>query len=219
MKPTLLKTIGVSPLAVWLALLCMQSSFAAPGDGAPTTEPARASEPIPWSEIGTRATAQYAGEGLSISAVEGGAVLRCVFQELEGEATSEGLLLTSTVTSPVNDRFRVVASSVGREAGEQSADLQSAFVVAQSRLKRRSFEVGQWKFNNRIRFIRPGVMRNRALMVCGRIFDFRKTVYAGELRVNGRERGGRRPTARGCAGGFGTKHRHSRLRDRCGWQN
>ena len=148
MKPTLLKTIGVSPLAVWLALLCMQSSFAAPGDGAPTTEPARASEPIPWSEIGTRATAQYAGEGLSISAVEGGAVLRCVFQELEGEATSEGLLLTSTVTSPVNDRFRVVASSVGREAGEQSADLQSAFC---ERLHRApvetalASEVGQWK--------------------------------------------------------------------------
>lgn len=68
LKTTLRKTIGVSPLAVWLAFLPVQSSFAAPGDGESTSEPARASEPIPWSEIGTKATAQYAGDGLSISA-------------------------------------------------------------------------------------------------------------------------------------------------------
>src|SRR5256885_323542 len=32
----------------------------------------------------------------------------------EGEATREGLWLTSTVTNAVNDRFRVVATAVGR---------------------------------------------------------------------------------------------------------
>jgi hypothetical protein len=56
----------------------------------------------------------------------GSAQLRCIFQRLEGEATSEGLWLTSTVVNAVNDRFRVVASSVARETGQRSADLQSA---------------------------------------------------------------------------------------------
>jgi hypothetical protein len=45
--------------------------------------------------------------------------LRCVFQRLDGEATREGLWLTSTVIPPggtVNDRFRLVAVEVGRGA-------------------------------------------------------------------------------------------------------
>ena len=114
MKASLCKTIRVSPLAVWLAFLHVQSSFAVPGDGAPASKPPRASESIPWSEIGTNATAQYTGDGLSILAVEGGATLRCVFQKLETEGTAEGLWLTSTVSNAVKDRFRVLASSVGR---------------------------------------------------------------------------------------------------------
>jgi hypothetical protein len=36
-------------------------------------------------------------DGLAVSPTEGGAGLRCVFQRLEGEATREGLWLTSTV--------------------------------------------------------------------------------------------------------------------------
>ena len=43
--------------------------------------------------------------------------MRCGFQKLEGEATPEGLWLTSTATgtNSLTDRFRVVASAVGRE--------------------------------------------------------------------------------------------------------
>jgi trimeric autotransporter adhesin len=91
-------------------------------------EPAPASQPIPWSEIGAKATAQYEGDGLSVLAREGGATLRCVFQKLEGEATPEGLWLTSTAAplnpnpnltlNPSTDRFRVRAVSVGRTAPE-----------------------------------------------------------------------------------------------------
>jgi len=40
--------------------------------------------------------------------------LRCVSQRLHGEATREGLWLTSTVTNAVHDRFRLVAAEVGR---------------------------------------------------------------------------------------------------------
>src|SRR5262249_26270090 len=75
---------------------------------------------IPWSQIGAKAGADYKGDGLAVSPTAGGARLRCVFQRLEGEATREGLWLTSTVIPPsgtVNDRFRVVATAVRRLDG------------------------------------------------------------------------------------------------------
>jgi hypothetical protein len=61
-------------------------------------------------QIGTKAGADYHGDGLAVSPTAQGARLRCVFQRLEGEATREGLWLTSTViprSGTVNDRFRV----------------------------------------------------------------------------------------------------------------
>ena len=87
-----------------------------------------ANSPIPFSEIGARATADYQGDGLAVRPTAEGARLRCVFQRLEGEATHEGLWLTSTVTNAVNDRFRVVATAVGRQsstAGEGVTSLPS----------------------------------------------------------------------------------------------
>src|SRR5437762_9416568 len=75
------------------------------------------SSTTPWSQIGTKAGADYRGDGLAVSPTAEGARLRCVFQRLEGEATREGLWLTSTVIPPSgtgNDRFRVVAAEVGR---------------------------------------------------------------------------------------------------------
>src|SRR5437762_1658363 len=77
--------------------------------------PAPAKTSIPWSQIGAKAGADYQGDGLAVSPTAGGARLRCVFQRLEGEATREGLWLTSTVTNAVNERFRVTAVVVGRE--------------------------------------------------------------------------------------------------------
>jgi hypothetical protein len=76
-----------------------------------------ADSPIPWSQIGAKAGPDYQGDGLGVSPTAQGARLRCVFQRLEGEATSEGLWLTSTAVPPggkVRDRFRVVAEAVGR---------------------------------------------------------------------------------------------------------
>src|SRR5438094_1182540 len=76
--------------------------------------PALTKTSIPWSQIGAKAGADYKGDGLAVSPTAGGARLRCVFQRLEGQATREGLWLTSTVTNAVNDRFRIVAAAVGR---------------------------------------------------------------------------------------------------------
>ena len=80
---------------------------------------------IPWNQIGAKAGADYQGDGLAVTPTESGARLHCVFQRLDGEATPEGLWLTSTVTNTVSDpssvaalrrvdRFRVTAAQVGR---------------------------------------------------------------------------------------------------------
>src|SRR4029079_18399760 len=71
---------------------------------------------IPWSQLGAKAGADYQGDALAVIPTAGGARLRCAFQRLEGEATREGLWLTSTVTNAVNDRFRIVAAELGRAA-------------------------------------------------------------------------------------------------------
>src|SRR3974390_239242 len=62
---------------------------------------------IPSSPIAARAGANYQGDGLAVTPAARGARLRCISHRLEGEATSEGLWLTSTATNAVQDRFRV----------------------------------------------------------------------------------------------------------------
>jgi hypothetical protein len=102
---------GFSPalllLAVWQAMTMMQAA----GLTATNTPAA-----IPWNEIGAKAGANYQGDGLAVTPTGSGARLHCVFQRLDGEATAEGLWLTSTVTNAVSDRFRVTAMAVGRVA-------------------------------------------------------------------------------------------------------
>ena len=67
---------------------------------------------IPFSEIGAKATADYQGDALGITATPDGARLRCGFQKLEGQATPEGLWLESTVSG--GGQLRLVAVAVGR---------------------------------------------------------------------------------------------------------
>ena len=96
------------------------SSFSLSATAADSADTAPAKTSIPWSQIGAKAGADYQGDGLAVIATADGARLRCAFQRLEGEATREGLWLTSTVIPPsgtVRDRFRVVATAVGRLDG------------------------------------------------------------------------------------------------------
>jgi hypothetical protein len=97
-------------LAPWLLLAAFTAIGAAQS---PTGAPAK-SEPIPMDQIGAVAGKQYHGDGLSIAVTPEGARLRCVFQKLEGQATREGLWLTSTTEYSKGERFRVMASTVGR---------------------------------------------------------------------------------------------------------
>jgi hypothetical protein len=67
---------------------------------------------IPFSQIGAKATADYHGDALAITATAEGVRLKCGFQKLEGRATVEGLWLESSATG--GGRFRVAACAVGR---------------------------------------------------------------------------------------------------------
>src|SRR6266404_4301198 len=94
--------------ALYAALIFIVHANGAPGP-AKTAAPAKSSAPIPWSQVGAKAGADYQGDGLAVMAAANGARLRCVFQRLEGAATGEGLWLTSTITNAVNERFQIVA--------------------------------------------------------------------------------------------------------------
>jgi hypothetical protein len=98
-------SLALSLLAGWLAIRATQAAGLAA-----TNTPAA----IPWNQIGAKAGADYQGDGLAVTPTESGARLHCIFQRLDGEATPEGLWLTSTVTNSVSDRFRIVAAAVGR---------------------------------------------------------------------------------------------------------
>ena len=76
--------------------------------------PGQSSKSIPVVELGARASAQYQGDGLCVMATPQGARLRCIFQKLAGQVTSEGLWLASTAEPQTGEKFRVVARAFGR---------------------------------------------------------------------------------------------------------
>ena len=96
------------------AVLGMGSFLALTAATKASADTARTTTAIPWSQLGAKAGADYQGDALAVIPTADGARLRCVFQQLEGEATREGLWLTSTITNAVTDRFRLVAVEVGR---------------------------------------------------------------------------------------------------------
>src|SRR5712691_2131312 len=108
----------------------------------PSLHSPRSDAPRPaWSQIGAKAGADYQGDGLAVSPTAGGARLRCVFQRLEGEATREGLWLTSTVTNGVSDRFRIVATSVGRQSAMAGDERLVPMSLRESSARRAMFIV------------------------------------------------------------------------------
>src|SRR5688572_25481305 len=145
--------------------------FFMPQADAADTPPSKPAAAIPWSEIGARAGTDYQGDGLSVARTESGARLRCLFQRLKGEATTEGLWLTSTVTNTVTERFQVIAFSVRRRtAGMKDGNAEWHSAVSQvgnllgvSDQIRPSTEklprTGKVTSDNHtVRFIRPGLV-------------------------------------------------------------
>ena len=81
---------------------------------------------IPWNQIGAKVGADYKGDGLAVAQTPSGARLHCVFQRLDGEATSQGLWLNSTVTNTMIDRFRLTATELGRKPPNVGFDTQNS---------------------------------------------------------------------------------------------
>src|SRR5262245_46531877 len=80
-----------------LATVVMAVVWTADAAG-PPLPPVQTGGSIPWSQIGAKAGTDYKGDGLIVTTTEMGARLHCAFQRLDGDATREGLWLTSTVT-------------------------------------------------------------------------------------------------------------------------
>src|SRR5258708_30729627 len=87
--------------------------------GLPMNLPARlATVPIPFDQIGTVAGRQCSGDGLSVEFSPDRARLRCSFQKLNGEVSTEGLCLASPADGTKREGLRVIARTVGRESAE-----------------------------------------------------------------------------------------------------
>jgi hypothetical protein len=153
-------------------LLAMSVTQAA--DRAATDTPSA----IPWSEIGAKAGADYKGDGLVVTPTESGARLHCVFQRLDGEATSEGLWLISTVTNTVSDRFRVTAMEVDRKAPNATFNFEypeSSIPLA---------DAGEVSVSGQTaRFSRPGLTEEYSVSMDGVRQDFIVEDCPGRARL------------------------------------
>ncbi len=143
-------------------LLALRLTAAAPAPGAT----------IPLSEIGAAAQKQYHGDGLSVRPGADGAALRCVFQKLEGQVTSQGLWLSSTADKVAGTPFRVLAQSLGRNGSATEVLANGGQVKTQEGLAR---------------FIRPGLEEEYSVSAEGVRQDFvvtRRPDGQAALRVN-----------------------------------
>ncbi len=169
----------------WLTLLfvlklqfqiaCAEAATLPAGDTGPETATlnpggGHKSHAIPWNQIGAEAAADYSGDGLAVMPAYGGARLHCIFQQLDGEATTGGFWLTSTVTHQTGDRFQVRAVAVGRAtAASPLADTGKVSVDQQT-----------------VRFERAGLAEEYRVSMDGVRQDFvvtGKPVGVGELEV------------------------------------
>jgi hypothetical protein len=121
-------------------------------------------------------TATHAAD-LPVTTTVSGARLCCVFQRLDGEATSEGLWLTSTGANTMNDRFQVKAIEVGRESEKSASGIRLSGAGNVS-------VCGQT-----VRFNRPGLSEEYSSSMDGVRQDFivdqsPPNSAAGELVVN-----------------------------------
>ena len=161
-----------SLLVAAIALTLPRPLLANPSD---TSSQGTAAAPIPFSELGAKATAEYHGDALGITATTEGAELRTRFQQLSGLATREGLWLQSTEKE--GGRLRLIAHALGREnaAGTPSTlliPLPSTGTVA----------VG----DKVVVFARPGLTEEYSVSVDGLRQDFviaERPTGGGDLRV------------------------------------
>ncbi|HTL54975.1 MAG TPA: hypothetical protein VL361_04815 [Candidatus Limnocylindrales bacterium] len=132
---------------------------------------------VPWSQVGAAAGAPYSGDCLKITPTEHGAQMHCAFQRLDGEATCEGLWLTSTVPNQPNDRFRVKVVALGRQGRAGNPLPAQAPGVGQGPTREERLAMlpskGDVSVGGRtVRFIRPGLIEEYTVSMDGVKQDF-----------------------------------------------
>ncbi len=186
----------LASFGLWLSLLQGGQALAAPdGDQA---------KPIPFDQLGAAAEKQYQGDGLAVSATDFGASLRCVFQKIEGQVTREGLWLSSTAEKSKGERFRIIATTLGRLSKEEARIPLTGTVEVAGKVAR---------------FLRPGVVEEYSVSVDGVRQDFliaQKPPGDGAMRVGldvaGAQAEALANGARLVLDGSGRKIAYSRLR-------
>jgi hypothetical protein len=177
MKDKVLKIIAGALLTVTVGMGSFPPLAAATEASAHTASTTTA---IPWSQIGATAGADYQGDALAVIPTTEGARLRCEFQRLEGEATREGLWLTSTVLpqcGKVNDRFRLVAVEIGRGAPRASSAVggttERSASIQQSTSGLQLPATGNVSIDGQtVRFTRPGLVEEYTTSMDGVRQDF-----------------------------------------------
>jgi hypothetical protein len=154
-------------------LLCLAALVLAVSDSAGAGTQVAA---IPFSDIGAKATADYTGDALGITATSDGARLHCGFQKLEGHATAEGLWLESTESGAAG-KFRLVATTLRRDGNSTLHSQPSISLPVTGTV---SVE------DKLVRFTRPGVTEEYSVSVDGVRQDFviaAPPAGVGDLRV------------------------------------
>lgn len=115
-----------------------------------------ASRTIPAIELRTATPAQRLDDNFKVTQTEYGAQLHCESQHLTGEATPEGLWLTSTNGNTRVARFRVLAAQIGcTAAATRLSQTGNVTVVGET-----------------VRFIRPGLVEEYTVSKDGVRQDF-----------------------------------------------
>ncbi len=173
-------------LAPALGLLGLGGTLAADAPVAPAAPAA-----IPFSQLGAEADKQGAQASSSITPTATGAHLRALMQDLEAEATPEGLWLTSTADEDAGKphRFRVKAAAVARAAS--FAIPHSSFAIPATGPVRASAESALW--------LRPGLVEEYRVSTDGVRQDFivlqRPAAAGEEMAVDLEVTGARAETA------------------------
>ena len=108
----------VSALCGLLALGLTQNLSAQKAGVSTTPSAGHETAIIPFDQIGTVAGRQYSGDGLAVAPCPDGARLRCSFQELNAQVTTQGLWLASAADGAKGEDLRVIARTLGRESAE-----------------------------------------------------------------------------------------------------
>jgi hypothetical protein len=155
-RPAALCVLSLGPA---ICMLCATVCFAATRLNAPA------------------AGAPYSGDGLRITPMEHGAWVHCAFQRLDGEATREGLWLSSTVPDQLNDRFRVKAVAVSRNGRAGSPPPAEGVGGGPSRTGKERpttlLATGDVSVEGQtVRFTRPGLTEEYTVSMDGVMQDF-----------------------------------------------